>query len=553
MKSKVRSLWITITVGLIAITVLLAVAHPAQAGGTVSGSCTENDFNNALVGGGLINFSCGGPKTINFSLYKQISDDTTIDGGGVITLSGNNTTPLFQIFNNKTLTLTNITLANGYASPVSGLSSGAIENNGTLVIINSRLINNRTWDGGGALHNYGVALLSNSTFLSNTAETAGGAIYNDSGDVITLTGVTIGSNLVTTSTADALGGGVYNSGLFTMNGGQVVNNRTLSTSFAIFGGGGLYNDGANAVMNLNHVMVQGNVAGSGGGMINNTGSLTLRGTTVYSNTGNVTAGGIGSGGTSSTNAVLNIFNSQINNNYSGTGGGLYSGSYDTIVISQTRFTRNVSGSRGGGIRNFGSTSIYQSTIDNNLALEGGGIANRGSLYLENSTLSANTATDNGGVTGGGGILSEQLGYVSLVNVTLAQNQATIGAGLQITEVGFLDMLNTAIADNCYIGSVLDYGGNQAVDSNCLVTLDTDLKLGPLTNNGGATPTHLPLMNGNSPLIDGGRDVNGSFQRVCPLVDQRGKTRWAGAHCDSGAVEFSPGDPTAFVYLPLLLK
>jgi hypothetical protein len=56
--------------------------------------------------------------------------------------------------------------------------------------------------------------------------------------------------------------------------------------------------------------------------------------------------------------------------------------------------------------------------------------------------------------------------------------------------------------------------------------DVDPQLGPLGDNGGATPTYLPLP--TSPLIDtaGG----------CAGVDQRGVARPQGAACDRGAVE-----------------
>ena len=49
------------------------------AGGVVgngtSTSCTEAAFNAALVGGGAITFNCGGPKTITFTTFKEISAD----------------------------------------------------------------------------------------------------------------------------------------------------------------------------------------------------------------------------------------------------------------------------------------------------------------------------------------------------------------------------------------------------------------------------------------------------------------------------------------------
>ena len=551
MNNAIRSLAITLFVGVATAAIVLSAVQRVQAGGPVGGSCTETDFDNALSGGGSITFNCGGPKTITFSYTKAIGNDTTIDGGGVITLSGNNIQPLFQVYFGRTLTLTNITLANGYAGPLSGVTSGGIENFGTVVIVNGRLVNNRGQQGG-ALHNLGEAKVTNTTFTNNSAATEGGAIYNDDGGVITLTTVTINNNFVTTTTIGSAGGGVYNTGRLTMNGGSLSNNYGISPTNYLFSGGGLFNNGnisTIGIVNLTNVTVQGNRSGSAGGLSNYDGRMTLRSTTVDSNTSLITAGGLSNAGSA---AILKIYNSQITRNSSGLGGGLYlSGNGASTVISQTRISQNSVSSLGGGIRNFGVVWIYQSTLDNNIALNGGGIANRGSIYAENSTFSANKAMDtisiDSTLTSGGGIFSEQnVASVELVNVTLKQNQASIGAGLRITNVAVLTLRNTAIADACDVGSVFDNGGNRAVDFNCLgSTHHSDLKLGSLGFYGGSTPTHLPLP--GSPLINGGTNTG------CPAKDQRGKTRPYNSTCDSGAVEFSAGDPIAWVYLPVVLK
>ncbi len=692
MNSKVRSLGITLAVAMAVMLVLLSAIRPARASGVVSGSCTETDLNNALTGGGLVTFSCGGPKTINFTSYKQISDDTTIDGGGAITFDGQNLTELFQVLTGKTLTLKNITLANANGS---GTGVGALENFGALIIINSQVNNSYSPNNGGAIYNSGALTITTSTFKNNRAN-RGGAIYNDGGAVsvagstfihnvvtttggainnssgsfvlqtstltnshandggavfvntgsdilinasnllsnsagyggaiennggiitltastidrnrsdndgggvwsisgqvtfngtnvtnnragatgggisnygdvmsmtnmivsgnavndqgggiynaavMTLTNVTISNNLTLNTAAESDGGGVYNSSLLNMTGGSVINNRSISPTGAALAGGGFYNN-STGNLELTNVLIEGNRASVGGGIENVLGTLSARSTTIYSNTGYSGAGGLNNSGSG---AAASIIDSQLNNNYGGgPGGGILQSTGATLIISQTRISQNLSTFRGGGLRNFGSVNIYQSTFDNNTAPDGGGIANRGSIYLENSTLSANTATDSGGVIGGGGILSERnVATVDLLNVTFNQNQALIGAGLQITDVGVLYMRNTAIADTCDVGSVFDNGGNHAVDTNCLITTNADLKLGPLTNTGGSTPTHLPMP--GSPLIDGGTNTG------CPAIDQRGKARPYNGTCDSGSVEFSAGDPTSWVYLPLVLK
>ena len=116
-----------------------------------------------------------------------------------------------------------------------------------------------------------------------------------------------------------------------------------------------------------------------------------------------------------------------------------------------------------------------------------------------------------------------------------------GTGLDVRNT---EMSNTIIANNTAGNCVFfitgsDNQNNLDTDGSCNVeainhTTVADPLLGPLINNGGFTPTHIPL-NG-SPVIDTGDDV------LCLLVDQRGENRPQDgdddgtATCDIGAVE-----------------
>lgn len=101
----------------------LTPVRPVQAAGTVGSgtavSCTEAALDAALAGGGTITFNCGGPATIILTTQKLILADTFIDGGGLVTLSGNNATRLFFVGGGYTLVARNITLTRGL-SPVGG-------------------------------------------------------------------------------------------------------------------------------------------------------------------------------------------------------------------------------------------------------------------------------------------------------------------------------------------------------------------------------------------------------------------------------------------------
>ena len=51
-------------------------------------SCTESALDACPPTSGTVTFNCGGAATITVTSTKTISTDTTIDGGGMITISG---------------------------------------------------------------------------------------------------------------------------------------------------------------------------------------------------------------------------------------------------------------------------------------------------------------------------------------------------------------------------------------------------------------------------------------------------------------------------------
>src|SRR5256885_10005593 len=100
-------------------------ALPVHAnGGVVSDCSSDAQFSSLLASGGTITFNCGaGPHTILISSQKSINLNTTIDGGGTITLDGQNTYRLFDV--GATLTLRKLVLTQAYFNG----DGGAIRNN----------------------------------------------------------------------------------------------------------------------------------------------------------------------------------------------------------------------------------------------------------------------------------------------------------------------------------------------------------------------------------------------------------------------------------------
>jgi uncharacterized repeat protein (TIGR01451 family) len=105
-----------------------------------------------------------------------------------------NGTPGVVFGSDVTITLTNLTLTNGYD----------VFNQGTLTITNCTFTNNLGLDGG-AIYNEGSLTVINSTFTNNTGILLGGAIYND-GIINSVSGCTFTNN------TGNIGGDIYNHG-----------------------------------------------------------------------------------------------------------------------------------------------------------------------------------------------------------------------------------------------------------------------------------------------------------------------------------------------------
>src|SRR5881396_647856 len=122
---------------LVASTVFAALwSQGAQAGGVVGPGCGDTALRAAMAGGGSVTFNCGPAALIVVFSQLVITQSTTVDGGGVITLSGGFATSLFSVTNGVTLTLRNIVLDSTFSNDTDG---GAISSQGTLFVENSTI------------------------------------------------------------------------------------------------------------------------------------------------------------------------------------------------------------------------------------------------------------------------------------------------------------------------------------------------------------------------------------------------------------------------------
>ncbi len=231
-----------------------------------------------------------------------------------------------------------------------------------------------------------------------------------------------------------------------------------------------------------------------------------------------------------------------------TGGGLYVENTN-LTLNNCQITKNfVNNGLGGGVcSNNANVTINNSTIDHNtnLAGLGGGIyMNFGTLLMNNCTVFGNRAAI------GGGLDKATIGTVVIKNCTFAFDTADDVAGGIYVNIGNVEANNTIISGNVAVnganavfGNLFSSNGHNLVDNvlgmnftgstiGNVIGLATNFVLSNvLQNNGGATPTVLPLA--CSAAIDAGTSVS------APANDQRGLARVNfGTAFDIGAIEYS---------------
>ena len=251
-----------------------------------------------------------------------------------------------------------------------------------------------------------------------------------------------------------------------------------------------------------------------------------------------------------------------------TGAAINSGA--KLVLDRMRISDNTVDAEdfgaGGGIVVGGDTTIRSSTFDANtvtnsgFAQSGGAIVNFGRLHVVNSTFSGNHVT---GAGPAGAIWNTE--ELSVVGTTISGNSVVAGGG-GILNNGQVEIANSILAGNVNAGAP-DCGGTLGSQGYNIVGDATGCTLvggagdqvgtaaaplnpllGPLASNGGPTPT-MALLAG-SPAREAGNPAPPADAVAplppdltpCPLTDQRGIVRPAGARCDIGAFEVVPAPP-----------
>lgn len=188
----------------------------------------------------------------------------------------------------------------------------------------------------------------------------------------------------------ATGGGYldYAGTYLPTDGGTLILRRSTVTNSTANQGGAIYvNQGS--TLEIYDSVLRDSAAQRGGAISNGPGSTTLlQKTRVLGNQATELGGGIFTAGTS-----LTIKNSHIGGNRAfQQGGGIYN-DRAPMNISSTTIANNRAGDLGGGIANDGTTTLTNSQVRHNVALNGGGVwqgADASALGLVNSRIVDNT-------------------------------------------------------------------------------------------------------------------------------------------------------------------
>jgi hypothetical protein len=234
----------------------------------------------------------GGAHTITLSGAQldlgNNSASITIDGpgAGLLSISGNEASRVFQVDGGVTASISGLTISGGSAGPFG--SGGGVSNQGTVTLTDCTLSGNTAvGEYGGGLVNDATAKLVRCTISGNSAGSGGGLANN--GAMMTLTDCTIVSNTARFGGGDGgSGGGVAIEGGTAMLTDCTISDNTAGT------GGGLANFAWASLIDCtisgNSAVVVAGASTTGGGGLFNQDTLRLTNCTVVGNTAPIAGG-----------------------------------------------------------------------------------------------------------------------------------------------------------------------------------------------------------------------------------------------------------------------
>ena len=306
--------------------------------------------------------------------------------------SKGNTKHVFEAKSGATLTIKNGTIKGGWADNGGGIY---INTDSKVILDGVTVSNNKAGTDGGGIYVKGTLETTNTTVYNNTAGDTGGGIY-----VYTSGDFTLTDSVITGNSATKTGGGIN----MHLKSDSTISGCKITSNTAGDIGGGIRMDAEGKKLTIKEdTQIDHNISSDdGGGIYLHYGTIDMTGGSVSYNKSDNDSGGV-------------------------------------KVTSKTVFTADgvtIKGNEalseeGGGIKNFGTTTLKNCTITENTAVkQGGGVFNdnaddsAGDLTLENCTFTLNKSNINGG-----GVYSDK--KLRLKGGTFRNNTAGDGRGCGI--------------------------------------------------------------------------------------------------------------------------
>jgi len=571
---------------------VLLVSFSPNAPAAYVTTCDDASLRAAIAEGGLVTFGCSG--TIVLTQAITITTNVVLNGvGALVTISGNDQVPLFNVSLDVEFQIANLQLTRGV-----GQFGGAISNDGGRLVLNGVTItsNNATPStfvgpgaGGGIYSRGGTVIAAGCLFSSNRVHARhgfvpltarGGAICMDGGS-LQLTDSLFQSNTAeggpgnnsspgfsVASGVEAAGAAIYSDGPATAQRCRFFSNSAFGglgaggvpfTSFLSGGSGGAANGGviySLGTMQLNDSTFANNVASGGaggpgvgaggsgggggfvyGGVILNGGSFSVANSTFITNIAGAGSGSSPSGGSSGGAG---------GNGGSGGyafGGAIFSTNLASVYLTNCTIIGNVlaaapgqAGGAGGACTGAGCTGGAGGRGGNGGTAAGGGMyVMGGTSPMVHCTFDGNAIYPGSAGSGGGGGAGRSPGGPGPAGA--AGTAGTAFGGALCVATGNVQVANSIFSrsqgsTNCS-GSLLDLGVNICSDQSSCFTNPASLRnLDPALQtlaNNGG-PTMTAALSPTSPAYNRGSN---SF---APPSDQRGVPRPQGKFCDVGAFE-----------------
>ncbi|MFC1596540.1 choice-of-anchor Q domain-containing protein [Planctomycetota bacterium] len=379
--------------------------------------------------------------------------------GGTITLAGT------ELAITEDLTISGLgadqlTISGGNASRVFSVDAGVTAEISDVTVADGYAIE------GGGIYSSGLLSIENSALIGNSSDDQGGGIWSDG--TLDITHSTITEN----ESVWYQGGGIWSDG--TAN----ITDSTFSSNSSYDDGGGIWSIGT---LNITDSTFSDNTTtgdwGSGlwggrsGGAIWNGGALDITHGSFSNNSAVRHGGGIHNVG-----GTVAITDSQFTGNSadgSGATGGAFSsfvhltGSDGTLEITRSTFTGN-SASTGAAIWNDMPASIADSTFLDNTAGSGGAISNRvRTMTVTNTTLANNSSRAYGGA------LDLWGGTLVLRDSTVSGNSAKRDGGAIENYFATVKLFNSTVSGNSAggLGGAIDNWGGTVESTNSTIVMN----------------------------------------------------------------------------------